>query len=93
MQRWEYVSVASWWEEVSRSADYLTQIQYRHVWQPGPDVVEFANGMTANFGDEGWELVTILTSNTTLLTTVSPQGNDGYSTVPVHRVFFKRPVE
>lgn len=91
MVRWEYTILSTWWEEVERSDGYVQQISYRHVWQPGETVEEFASGMTANLGAQGWELVTITTANQTLLTALSPQGNDGYGTFPIHRLFFKRP--
>lgn len=46
--------------------------------------------MTANLGAEGRQLVTITTAEQTLLTVESPQGNNGYGTFAVHRLFFKR---
>ncbi len=92
MTRWEYISLESWWVEASRSADYVTRIQYRHVWKPGNDVQEFSSGMSASLGVDGWELVTITTSSVSLLTASSPQGNDGYGNFPVHKLFFKRPL-
>ena len=93
MTRWEYLILSSWWEEAERTSDYLTRISYRHVWEPGETKEEFASGMTANLGAEGWELVTITTATQTLLTVDSPQGNNAYESVPVHRLFFKRPAD
>ncbi len=43
-------------------------------------------------GAAGWELVTITSSSVTLITAISPQGNDGYGNFATHRLFFKRPV-
>jgi hypothetical protein len=91
MPQWEYRILRSWWEESDRSTDHVTRISYRHVWQPGDTTEEFASGMTANLGADGWELVTILTEHQTLLTVDSPQGNNSYGSFPVHRLFFKRP--
>lgn len=90
--KWEYLILASWWVEAERSESYVTRIQYRHVWQPGDKVQDYASGMSAHVGSEGWELVTITTSSVSLLTVSSPQGNDGYGNFPVHRLFFKRPL-
>lgn len=93
MANWEYTILQTWWEETDRTADYIQRISYRHVWQPGGTKEEFANGMTAHLGTEGWELVTVTTASQTLLTQLSPQGNNGYGTFPVHRLFFKRPAD
>lgn len=76
MTKWDYQILETWWVESGRSDDYLTRIQYRHVWQPGDEVQEFASGMSAHLGVDGWELVTITSSSVSLLTIPSPQGND-----------------
>lgn len=91
MTKWEYLILGSWWVEDKRTEDYPIHIQYRHVWQPGNEVQDFASGMSASLGAEGWELVTITTSSVSLLTVASSQGNDGYGSFPVHKLFFKRP--
>lgn len=91
MTKWEYTILQTWWVEQSRSEEYNTTIQYRHVWQPGDEIQDYASGMTASLGAHGWELVTITTSSVTLLTLESRQGNHGYGQFPVHRLFFKRP--
>jgi len=92
MTKWEYLILHSWWIEADRSEDYIARIQYRHVWQPGDDVQEYASGMTAYLGADGWELVTLTSSSVSLLTVSSPQGNNGYGNFPVHSLFFKRPL-
>lgn len=92
MTKWEYAILDSSWVEANRSDDYIVRIDYRHVWQPGSQVQAYASGMSANLGLEGWELVTITTSSVSLLTTWSPQGNNGYGSFPVHKLFFKRPL-
>jgi hypothetical protein len=92
MTKWEYLILGSSWVEVSRSADYASRIEYRNIWKPGDDVQDYASGMSDHLGAEGWELVTITTTSVSLLTVVSPQGNDGYGTFPIHKLFFKRPV-
>lgn len=64
---------------------------YRHVWQPGDEVEEFASGMTKNLGAGGWELVTAGIESVSLPTLISPQGNDSWANFPTYRLFFKRP--
>lgn len=91
MIKWDYLILTSWWEEAGRTDDYLTRIQYRHVWKPGEEVEEFASGMTKNLGAAGWELVSTATESTSHRTVVSPQGNDSWGNFPVYRLFFKRP--
>jgi hypothetical protein len=49
--------------------------------------------MSAELGSKGWELVTITTTSVSLPTVLSPQGNDGYGSFPVHKLFFKRELE
>ena len=91
MTKWEYRILSTWWTESGRSdAGYGSSIQYRHEWQPGHEVEEFASGMTANLGEDGWELVTITTASITLATKTTPQ-NDSYGSFPTHKLFFKRP--
>jgi hypothetical protein len=91
MTTWEYRILMSWWEETGRTEEYNTRIHYRHVWQPGAEVEEFSGGMTANLGADGWELITAAVESTSVQTLVSRQGNDSWSSVPVYRMFFKRP--
>jgi hypothetical protein len=91
MPRWDYRILQTWWEETNRSTEYVTTVDYRHVWQPGDTVEEWAAGMTANLGADEWELVAITTTSVTLPVVLSPQGNDSYQSFPVHKAFFKRP--
>jgi hypothetical protein len=91
MLKWEYAVLSSWWVEESRSEEYVTRIAYRHVWQPGDEVEDFAQGISANLGADGWELVTITTQSVSLLTADSPQGSNAYGSFPHHKLFFKRP--
>jgi hypothetical protein len=91
MTKWDYLILESWWVEAGRSEGYVKNIEYRHVWKPGDEVLDYASGMTANLGASGWELVTITTHSVTLLTVESPQGNNGYGSFSAHKLFFKRP--
>lgn len=73
-----------------RSGAAPTHISYRHVWQPGDEVVEFASGMTKNLGVDGWELVTAGVESARYQTIVGPQ-SDAWANFPIYRLFFKRP--
>jgi hypothetical protein len=90
---WEYRWFGTFWAEAGRSKEYLTTVSYAHRWspdgeseQPWPD----EDGLNS-LGREGWELVAVTRGSVTLITTISPQGNDGYNSFPTYTLAFKRP--
>lgn len=95
MKRWEYKWLGSYWEETGRSEDYLTRVTYDHFWEPdGKTERPFPDDEGLNkLGEEGWELVAMTRGTSSRVTTISPQGNDGYYAFPVYKLVFKRPIQ
>ena len=94
MTKWEYLWRDTYYRETERTEDYITRLRYGHFWKPDlENEVWFPDQDAIDaIGAKGWELVTITTASVTLITAISPQGNDGYTSFPTHRLFFKRPL-
>lgn len=96
MTAWEYRWRTTYWSEVGRdNAGYITRVKYEHFWKPDlkGEVMYFPDDRGFEyFGAEGWELIAVLPHSVTLITVISPQGNDGYGTFSSYTLIFKRPI-